>query len=112
MSLLFRVVEKKFNPGRSNFVLEGGVWHSKLEDAREAAARIAPTTLAHRLFIVNSIGTGKSVVLEEIELAPLVQRLAYLHETVLSARNPARLAAEQAALDGVPGWRRRLPLRL
>jgi len=31
MSLRYRVVEKKFNQGRTNLVPEGGVWHPKLE---------------------------------------------------------------------------------
>jgi len=111
MSLLYRVVEKKFNQGRTNFVLEGGIWHARIEDARKAAERIAQTTLAHRLFIVNSIGTGKPAVLEEVELAPLEQRLAHLHETILAVRHPTRLAAERAALGGLPKWRQRLPQR-
>ena len=111
MTLLFRVVEKKFNQGRTNFVLEGGIWHATLEDARNAADRIAATTLAHRLFIVNSIGTGQPVVVEEVELAPLEHRLAHLHETILAVRHPARLAVERAVLASLPIWRQRMPHR-
>lgn len=74
-------------------------------DARTAAQRIAPTTLAHRLFIVNSVGTRGSLVHEEVELAPLEQRLAHLHQSILAVRNPSCLVAERAVLPGLPDWR-------
>jgi hypothetical protein len=106
MTPLYRVVEKKFNSDRTNFVLEGGVWLPSLERARESASRIAQTTLAHRLFIVRSGAAGKSVVLEEVELVPLVQRLAHVHKLVLSARNPGRLASELDSSTGVPVFRK------
>lgn len=112
MAMLFKVVERILTPDRRNLVSVGGIWYEDLDVCRRMAAGIAATTLAHRLYIVNSVGLGKGleVVFEEVELAPLAQRLAALHAASLAIRNPARLEAERRAIAELPEWRRRLPL--
>lgn len=104
--MLFRVVEKSFCPGRRNFVLTGGLWHGDISGARRAAELIAPTSLAHRLFIVSSTGLKGSRldVVEEVPLAGLAERLTQMDLQHLSNHHPDRVAAERMRLERRATW--------
>lgn len=108
--MLYRIVEKSMSPRRRAFEQISGVWYAELEQARARAAGIAQTTLAHRLFIVQNNPGALPTVVEEIELAPLRDRMAAAHCSVLAARDPARLARELALDESRPQDFRRLAL--
>lgn len=93
-------------------MLAGGIWHCNIEGARTAAERLAPFSLAHRMFIVSSTGMpgSKIDVAEEVKLAGLGERMHHAHLACLAARNPSRLESEMAAHNRRQDWIRRLPL--
>ncbi|ABM96834.1 hypothetical protein [Methylibium petroleiphilum] len=95
MSKLYKVIEKTFCQGRRNFVMVGGLWWTSKEQARAAAHRLAPYSLAHRMFIF----APKAGIVEEVELEPLLTRMQRAHVAVLTSKNPDRLAREVAAQE-------------
>ncbi len=99
--MLYQVVEKAFSQDGRNFLLQGGLWHLELDGARRAAAKLAPISLAHRMFIVECSGkpSAKASVVEEVELASLLERLALMGSRNLARRCPARVT-EEAARQG------------
>lgn len=106
MSQLYRIVEKGTSSGRPTFTKVGGVWHPDLRVVQRNASELAQTTLAHRLFIVSS----ERGVVEEIELAPLSERMAQIHRICLASKSPERLEDEDRRISSLPGWQQRLPL--
>lgn len=106
LAQLYRVVEKGLSLGRRSFVSCGGVWHPDLNYVKRTADGLAKVSLAHRLFIVSST----CGVIEEVELAPLAERMASLHRSCLELKAPDRLQAEEALISNMPAWRQRLPL--
>lgn len=95
MSQLYKIIEKTFCPSRRNFVTVGGLWWSSLEQARDAARRLAPFSLAHRMFIF----TPKQGIVDEVELEPLLVRMQRAHLSVLASKDPDRMAKERAELE-------------
>lgn len=73
---------------------------------RQAAERIAPLTLAHRLFIVSSTGMNASKLdlVEGGPLTSLAERRTQLGLQHLANHHPEGLGAERVRLERRAAW--------